>query len=170
LAVGHDDLATVLRHHTRLVDLKGGVNESALLRELQWDVYGIEVLHVDFARVSADERIEVQVSVELRGTAPGVNEGGVIEHLLHEVTVECLATAIPDRIQVRINQLNKDQSITVAQLEVPAGVTILTDPEAIVVQCVEAAKEPEAEAVVGEAVEPEVIGRKAEEGEEAEEE
>jgi large subunit ribosomal protein L25 len=170
LAVGHDDLATVLRHHTRLVDLKGGVNESALLREPQWDVYGIEVLHVDFARVSADERIEVQVSVELRGTAPGVNEGGVIEHLLHEVTVECLATAIPDRIQVRINQLNKDQSITVAQLEVPAGVTILTDPEAIVVQCVEAAKEPEAEAVVGEAVEPEVIGRKAEEGEEAEEE
>jgi large subunit ribosomal protein L25 len=169
LTVGQDDLATVLRHHTRLVDLKGGVNESALLRELQWDVYGLEVLHVDFARVSADERIEVRVSVELRGTAPGVSDGGVIEHLLHEVTVECLATAIPDRIQVKIGQLKKDDAITVGQLEVPAGVTILTDAEAIVVQCVEATKEPEPGEVVAEAAEPEVIGRKAEEGEEEEE-
>jgi large subunit ribosomal protein L25 len=169
LAVGHDDLALVLRHHSRLVDLKGGVNESALIRELQWDVYGLEVLHVDFARVSADERIEVQVSVELRGTAPGVNEGGVIEHLLHEVTIECLATAIPDRIQVKVNQLNKGDSISVAQLEVPEGVKVLSDPEAIVVQCVEAAEEVEAEAGIGEAAEPEVIGRKAEEGEAAEE-
>jgi large subunit ribosomal protein L25 len=162
LAIGHDDLATVMRHHSRLVDLKGGANESALIRELQWDPYGVEVLHVDFARVSADERIEVQVSVELRGTAPGVNEGGVIEHLLHEVMVECLATAIPEKIQVRINQLNKGDSITIAQLEIPPGVKVLTDPEAIVVQCVEAAVEPEAE-VVTEAAEPEVIGRKPEE-------
>jgi large subunit ribosomal protein L25 len=169
LTVGHDDLATVLRHHSRLVDLKGGVNESALIRALQWDPFGIEVLHVDFARVSADERIEVQVSVELRGTAPGVNEGGVIEHLLHEVMIECLATAIPDRIQVRVNNLNKGDQITVAQLELPAGVKMLSDPEDIVVQCVEAAQEPEEGAVIGESAEPEVIGRKAEEGEEEEE-
>src|SRR5688500_5054358 len=113
LAIGQDDLATVLRHHSRLVELKGGVNESALIRALQWDTFGTDVLHVDFARVSADERIEVQVSVELRGTAPGVNDGGVIEHLLHEVTIECLATAIPDRIQVKVNNLNKRDAITV---------------------------------------------------------
>jgi large subunit ribosomal protein L25 len=169
LAVGHDALATVLRHHSRLVDLKGGVNESALIREMQWDPFGIEVLHVDFARVSADERIEVKVSVELRGTAQGVNEGGVIEHLLHEVTIECLATAIPDRIQVKINTLNKGDHITVAQLELPAGVTMITDAEAIVVQCVEAAQEPEEAAAITETVEPEVIGRKAEEGEEEQE-
>ena len=167
LAVGHDDLATVLRHHSRLVDLKGGVNESALIRALQWDTFGTDVLHVDFARVSADERIEVQVSVELRGTAPGVNEGGVVEHLLHEVTVECLATAIPDRIQVKINGLNKGEEITVAQLELPEGVKMLSDPEGIVVQCVEAAAEPEPE-LHAEIAEPEIIGRKAEEGEEEE--
>jgi large subunit ribosomal protein L25 len=162
LTVGHDDLATVLRHHSRLVDLKGGVNESALIRSLQWDTFGADVLHVDFARVSADERIEVQVSIELRGTAPGVNDGGVIEHLLHEVTIECLATAIPDRIQVKINGLNKNQHITVGQLEVGEGVKILTDADDIVVQCVEAAAEMEPE-LHGEAAEPEVIGRKAEE-------
>jgi large subunit ribosomal protein L25 len=162
LVVGQDDLATVLRHHSRLVDLKGGVNESALIRALQWDTFGLEVLHVDFARVSADERIEVQVSIELRGTAPGANEGGVIEHLLHEVTIECLATAIPDRLQVKINTLNKGEHITVGQLEVPEGVKVLADPEDIVVQCVEAADEAQPE-LHAESAEPEVIGRKAEE-------
>jgi large subunit ribosomal protein L25 len=162
LVVGQDDLATVLRHHSRLVDLKGGVNESALIRALQWDTFGLEVLHVDFARVSADERIEVQVSIELRGTAPGANEGGVIEHLLHEVTIECLATAIPDRLQVKINALNKGEHITVGQLEVPEGVKVLADPEDIVVQCVEAADEAQPE-LHAESAEPEVIGRKAEE-------
>ncbi len=162
LTVGQDELAAVLRHHSRLLDLKGGVSESALIREMQWDVFGIEVLHVDFARVSADERIEVQVSVELRGTAAGVNDGGVIEHLLHEVTIECLAIAIPDRIQVRINQLNKGDAITVGQLELPEGVKMLSDPEDIVVQCTEAAGEDELE-LHGETAEPEIIGRKAEE-------
>jgi large subunit ribosomal protein L25 len=162
LSVGHDDLAAALRHHSRLVELKGGVNESALIRELQWDPFGIDVLHIDFARVSADERIEVQVSVELRGTAPGAAEGGVIEHLLHEVTVECLATAIPDRIQVKMGSLNKGQAITVGQLELPEGVKMLSDPEDIVVQCVEAQVEAEPE-LHGETAEPEVIGRKPEE-------
>jgi len=170
LTIGEEQLATALRHHSRMVDLRGGVNESALIRELQWDTFGTTVLHVDFTRVSADERIEVQVSVELRGAAPGVNDGGVVEHLVHEVTIECLATAIPDRIQVKINNLNKGDEITVGQLEVPPGVNVLTDPEAIVVQCVEAAMAPEPEALLAEAAEPEVIGRKAEEGEEEEKE
>jgi large subunit ribosomal protein L25 len=169
LVVGEEQLGTAIRHHSRLVDLRGGVNESALIRALQWDTFGTTVLHVDFARVSADERIEVQVSVELRGTAPGVNDGGVIEHLLHEVTIECLATAIPDRIQVKVNALNKGDAITVGQLEVPEGVKVLTDAEDIVVQCVEAAQEPEPEALLAESAEPEVIGRKAEEEEEEEE-
>ena len=62
------------------------------------------------------------------------------------------------------------KEMTVAQLELPAGVTMITDAEDIVVQCVEAAVEPEEAAVVGEAAEPEVIGRKAEEGEAEEEE
>ena len=168
LAIGQDDLATVLRHQSRLVDLQGAVNESALIRALQWDAFGVDVLHVDFARVSADERIEVQVSVELRGTAPGVTEGGVIEHLLHELTIECLATAIPDRIQVRISGLKKDEAITVGQLELPEGVKMVSDPEDIVVQCVEAAAEPDL-ALRGETAEPEIIGRKAEAGEEGDE-
>ena len=66
LTVPREAFVTALRHGTRLVDLQGAVSESALIRDLQWDTFGVDVLHIDFARVSADERITVTVAVELR--------------------------------------------------------------------------------------------------------
>jgi large subunit ribosomal protein L25 len=163
LAVPREQFAAALRHGSRLVELKGGANESALIRELQWDIYGTAVMHIDFTRVSADERIEVKVPVELRGQAPGVRAGGVIQHLVHEIEIECLATAIPDKIQLNVNHLELNGSITVGQLELPQGVKLLSDAEAVAVQCVEPAVEEEVEAAPTEGAEPEVIGRKAEE-------
>jgi large subunit ribosomal protein L25 len=163
LAVPGEQFNAALRHGSRLVELKGGANESALIRDLQWDIYGTAVLHIDFARVSADERIEVTVPVELRGQAPGVRQGGVIQTMVHEIKVECLATAIPDKIQLNINHLELKSSITVGQLELPQGVKLLSDPDAVAVQCVEPAVEEELEAAPTEGAEPEVIGRKAEE-------
>jgi large subunit ribosomal protein L25 len=168
LAVPREQFSTALRHGSRLVDLKGGVNESALIRDLQWDTFGTGVLHIDFARVSADERIEVTVPVELRGQAPGVRQGGVVQHLVHEIEIECLATAIPEKIQLNVNHLELGASVTVGQLELPAGVKLMSDPEAIAVQCVEPAVEEEAEAGATEGAEPEIIGRKAEAEEEEE--
>src|SRR4051794_28664083 len=87
LTVPREQFSTALRHGSRLVQLKGGVDESALIRDLQWDTYGTAVLHIDFARVSADERIKVTVPVELRGQAPGARQGGVVQHLVHEIEV-----------------------------------------------------------------------------------
>jgi large subunit ribosomal protein L25 len=165
LSVPHEQFATALRHGSRLVQLQGDVNESALIRDLQWDTYGTGVLHIDFSRVSADERIEVTVAVELRGQAPGARQGGVVQHLVHEIEIECLATAIPDKIQLNINHLEIGSSVTVGQLELPEGVKLLSDAEAIAVQCVEPVAEVE-EAATTEGAEPEVIGRKAEEEEE----
>jgi large subunit ribosomal protein L25 len=167
LAVSHDELAAVLRHGGRLVDLKGGVNETALIHKLQWDTYGADVLHVDFTRVSADERIEVTLPIELRGEAPGVKEGGVVQHLLHDVGIECPATSIPDKLVVNVNHLNLGGTITLAQVPLPEGARLLAEPEEVVVQCVEPAAEA-VEAAAPEAAEPEVIGRKAEEEEEGE--
>ena len=155
------------RHGSRLVGAAASaVSESALIRDLQWDVYGTAVLHIDFARVSADERIEVTVPVELRGQSPGVRSGGVVQHLVHEAKIECLATAIPEKLQVNINHLELLGTIAFSQIELPQGVTLLSDAEEIVVQCVEPAEEVEAEAGA-DGAEPEVIGRKpdAEEGE-----
>ncbi len=75
LSVPREEFIHAVRHGARLVQLKGGVNESALIRDLQWDIYGTAVMHVDFARVSADERIHVSVPVELRGQAAGLRQG-----------------------------------------------------------------------------------------------
>jgi large subunit ribosomal protein L25 len=171
LAVPADEMAAVVRHGGRVVELRGAVNEKALIRELQWDVYGLHVEHVDFARVSEHERIEVKVAVELRGQAAGVKDGGVVEHFTHEIEIECEALSIPDRIEVSIGDLKIGDSITAADLKLPPGVTLVSDPEAVIVQCVEArAEEEEAVAAAPGAAEPEVIGRKAEEEEGAAEE
>lgn len=168
LSVASDALQAALRHGSRLVELKGVANETALIRELQWDVYGSDVLHVDFARVSADERIEVTVSIELKGEAPGVKEGGIVEQPVHEIRIECPAMSIPDKLVLRINDLKLGGELKVADMALPEGVVALTDGELVVAHCVEPSDEAEAEAPV-EGAEPELIGRKAGEDEEGEE-
>ncbi len=151
LSVPHEAFLAAVRHGSRLLELKGAVNESALIRELQWDTYGTDVLHIDFARVSADEKVEVTVPVELRGQAAGARAGGVIQHMIHSVEIECLATAIPDKLLVKINNLEIHGTILVGQIELPAGVKLLSDSDEIVVQCLEpVAEEDAAEAAVGE--------------------
>jgi large subunit ribosomal protein L25 len=170
LAVPADELSAVLRHGGHVVRLQGAVRDTALIREVQWDVWGSHVLHVDFARVSEDERVEVEIPIELRGEAPGAREGGMLEHLLHSIRVACSATSVPDRIQVRINELGINQSITVGDLSLPAGVTVLADPQTVVVQCVPARAVPaEEEPALPGAAEPELIGRKPSEEEEDQE-
>src|SRR5262245_1338249 len=71
LTVRRDDLFKVIRHGARVVDLQAhGKTEKALIRDVQWDHLGHDILHVDFARVAEDERIKIEVRIELRGTAP----------------------------------------------------------------------------------------------------
>ncbi|MCE5268492.1 MAG: 50S ribosomal protein L25 [Planctomycetaceae bacterium] len=169
LSVASDVLSAAIRHGSRLVQLTGAINESAFIRELQWDTWGTHIVHVDFTRISEHEIVEIRVPVELRGEAPGVREGGVVVQLIHEVEIACPASAIPEKIDVNINHLALEQSVTLASLELPEGAKLTAgDPEDIVVHCIVPVEMPEegAEAVPGE---PEVIGAKAEEGEEEKE-
>jgi len=167
LSVEAEQVEAALRHGSRVVDLTGQLTEQAFIRELQWDTWGKEVVHVDLMRISAHEKVEVRVPVQLRGESPGVKAGGVIEHHIHELDIECEATSIPEKVEVNINHLELDQSITVGDLKLPATVRALDDPLTVVVHCglpAEAAEEEEV-AAPGE-IEPEVIGRKKAEEEE----
>ncbi len=168
------EILGLVRHGTRIVDLNcDGASETALIRDLQWDVFGNQILHVDFARVAADERIRVEVKITLKGTAPGVEEGGVLSHLVHNVEVECLATEIPEEIRVDVRNLHLDQSIHVSELVVPPGVKVLADPEIVVAQVTKKLEEiPVAAPAEGEvaATEPEIVGRRVAVEEPAEEE
>ncbi len=108
--------------------------------------------------------------MELRGQAVGVKDGGVVEHFVHEVEIECEALSIPDKLELNIHDLKVGDSLSASDLRLPPGVTLISDPEVVLVHCVEARKEEEAEGGAAGVAEPEVIGRKAgEEGEEAEE-
>ena len=169
LAIQADEVRAVVRHGARVVDLQGAVKEKAFIRELQWDTFGTEVLHMDLTRVSVDERLTVTVAVELRGQAEGLKEGGVVEMVVHEVEVECLAIEIPEKLFLRVNNLKLGDSLMASAIELPSGVKLISDPDELVVHCVRAATEEELEAAAEGGAEPEVIGRKAEDEEESEE-
>jgi len=165
LSVKAADVAAALRHGSQVVDLQGDLNEQALIKNIQWDTFAHEVLHVDFNRVSAGERVTVNVAIELRGVAPGANAGGVVEQLVQELEIECRVMSIPEKLEVNINRLELGQSRTVADLKIPEGTTVLVPVDTVVVQCFEPQPELEEEEAAPESFEPEVIGRAAEDEE-----
>ncbi len=168
LSVPAHELEATVRHGARLVMLSGAVRQQAFVRELQWDTWGMNVLHVDFTRISAHEMVEVTVTLELRGEAPGLKEGGMVEQLVHELELECEATDVPEKIEVNVNNLGLNESITAGELELPSTAKIGCPADTVVVQCVVPTVAPEEEeALAGEPGEgePEVIGRKPEEEE-----
>jgi large subunit ribosomal protein L25 len=172
LAIPADELAAVIKHGGKLLTLRGDASDSALLRSVQWDTYGKEILHVDLLRVSATELVETTVAIELRGTAVGTMEGGVIQFITHEIDIECPAGAIPEKIQVNINDLRLGKAIHASEVALPPGAKLLTHGDDVIVQCVAPkAQEEEAPAVPVEgAAEPELIKKEKPAEEEAEEE
>lgn len=166
ISVPVEEVEAAIRHGSHLVELKGDLSQSALIRDVQWDPFGIDVLHIDFARVEAGETAELTVPVELRGEAPGAREGGILNQVLHEVTMECPVSNIVDKIEVNINTLHLGDVVNAGQLQLPPGAKLVDDPEEVVVQCVQPAAELVEEEAAGETAEPEVIGRKPEEEEE----
>jgi large subunit ribosomal protein L25 len=172
VSVARDDVWQMVKAASHLAELKvGDGSEMVLVRDVQWDHLGKEIIHLDFARVSADERIHTEVRLELHGTAPGTSEGGMVEFLVHSLEVTCRAIAIPDSIRVEIGELHVGDGVHVRDLVLPEGVEANADPDLLIVHVVAraAAPEPAAAAAEAAAAEPEVIGRKAEEkGEEKE--
>src|SRR3954469_6329165 len=151
--VGHLD------HGVHVFDLAtDGKNEKVLVKEVQYDHLGLEVLHVDFARVSLDEKVEVTIPIELKGEPAGEKEGGVLQQILNQLEVECLVTDIPDAIRVSVTDMKLDDVLHFSDLKLPPGVRPLQDAEQIVAQVRAIVEEAPAEAAVAEgAAEPEVI-------------
>ena len=155
-----------LNHGAHLFNLAlDGKNETVLVKEVQYDHLGADVLHVDFARVSLDEKVEVTVPLELKGEPKGEADGGVLQQILVELEVECLVTEIPDRIVHNVSEMALNDVLHIKELKLPAGVRVLQDEDLIVATVKEIQEEVIAPAAVAEegAAEPEVIGRKPEE-------
>lgn len=166
LSVSADGLEASLRHGAKVVELKGDAAGQALFQELQWDTFQKHVLHVDLLRVDAKDRVEIEVDVLLKGVAPGENEGGVVEHLVHRLEIETDPAHIPDHLHVNINHLHLGGSLKIKDIiDLPEGAKVLGEQDIVLVQCVEPTELPDEEGLA-DGAEPEVIGRKAEDEEE----
>jgi len=124
----HDFLAT-RRHHTHLYDLDiGGTEESAVVNELQWDTFGEHILHVEFKRVRRGEKTESTVQLEFLGHP----KGGVLNHLVGDITISSIPSLIPDSIEVNVDELEPGDTILANQLELPEGVELAIPPETMI--------------------------------------
>jgi large subunit ribosomal protein L25 len=127
--------------------------EPVMLKEIQVDPLRGVVTHVDFHRISMEEKIRATVPVVLSGTDEVEDRGGIIQHQLREFEVECLPTDIPQRIIVDISSLGIGDNVSIKDVEFPTDVVPLQSPESIVLTIVaprrieeEVAEDEEAEA------------------------
>lgn len=135
LTVSLDTVNNLIKHGTKLVTLSGDINDTALLRAVQWSSMGDYIIHVDFARVSQSETVEVSVPIHLHGEAPGaMSSAGQLRFVTHEVTIRCPAVKIPEFIVCEIGGLQLGQSIHVNELKLPEGASAVTPGSIVVVQ------------------------------------
>ena len=166
ISLNYHDLTLELQHHHRLVKVElDGKKSQYLVKDVQYNHLGDKILHVDLTRVDLDERVSVDVEIELRGTPVGASDGGVLEQMAAAVQLECLATSIPESVRVQVDELKVGEMLTAGQITLPEGAKLVTDPETPVAACRVVAEVAEAVAVEGEeGSEPEVIARERAEG------
>jgi large subunit ribosomal protein L25 len=137
ISLSREDVALLLKRGGHLTELKiNGQGEMALIRDVQWDHLGKEIIHLDFFRVNATETITAEVRLELHGTPPGLSEGGMVEQPTHAIPVTCKATDMPDSIRVEVGGLHINGMIHVKELALPPGVTTAADPDLVLVHIV----------------------------------
>lgn len=151
---------------------KGGIGSKpwekpVLVKRLERDPVNGEIVHVEFHAIALTEQIRVKVPILLNGTPVGVKQdGGVLEHFLRELEVECLPTAIPKDITYDVSAMRIGDTVHVRELAAPAGAKVTTDAAAVIASVL-APKEEKAEEVAAAVTEPEVIREKKPEAEEA---
>lgn len=173
-----EDLSEVL--HTKagenvIITMKitGAKDRTVVIKEIQRDPIKDKVLHVDFNEISLTEALKVNVPISAKGEPEGVKkDGGILEHVMWELQIECLPTAIPEKIEVDVSALKIGEAVFVKNITVAEGIKVLNDPE-LIAMIVKPPKveAPKAEAGAEEAAaEPELIRKKKEEeaGEEGE--
>lgn len=169
ITVSLHEFSEALHHGHRLFDVSiDGKKEKLLVKDLQYDHLGKKIIHADLIRVDLSEKVTVTVGLVFKGTAAGAAEGGIVDEHLDSIEVECVVTNIPESIEVPIKELNIGDTIHAADITLPEGVKLVSDPESLVAACHEprVAEEAEEEAEgIEESAEPEVIGEKSEEEE-----
>lgn len=131
LLLDHNKVLVALQNegfYTRILTLKvDGEAEKVILKDLQRHPFKPRILHMDFLRVRADEKLKMHVPLHFTGAelAPGVKEGGLLSHLLSDVEISCLPANLPEFIEVDVSNLGMDQLLHLSELKLPEGVEIV---------------------------------------------
>tara|TARA_R110002072_G_scaffold927_1_gene7408 strand:- start:76971 stop:77591 length:621 start_codon:yes stop_codon:yes gene_type:complete len=158
LTISGDDLKPFIISGSQVCDIViDGAEQKALVKEVQWDTFLLHILHADFQRVDPQARVDVEIPIATRGT---VNEG-MLEHVLHEISVNCPVYNIPEKVEVRVGALKIGDEVTIADLAFDADLTSVLPSDTVVLRISEPQEVEIEQEDVGAAVEPEVIGRSA---------
>lgn len=156
------DFVEGLHHGHRLMDIQiGSKTETLLVKDVQYDYLGRDIIHADLIRVNVSERVRVSVAIELKGTAKGSSEGGMIEEHAAHIEVECLVTNIPESLPVSIKDVGVGDALHAGDVAMPEGVTLMSPAETLLVTChMKAAAKSTEELEEEEPSAPEVITEK----------
>lgn len=164
VSLDRKELVDLLHTRARLLEAQVDTQKQpVLVKEVQWDHLGTDLIHLDLTRVDLTEKVTVKVPLQFAGDAEGLKEeGAILERPVTELEVECVVTEIPDQIKVDVSALKVGDALTVKDIKLPEGVVSKLDPETVVATISIVQEEvvevvPTAEG----AAEPEIIGKKA---------
>jgi large subunit ribosomal protein L25 len=161
-------LRQVLVDGSALIDLEvGGTKRPVIVKDQQLHPVRDEVIHIDLLEVRLDEKIQTVVGVQVEGAeeAPGIKEGGVLEHVTHQLNIEALPTALPDSIVVDVSGMEIAATMHLSEISPPEGVEFLDDPEETIIATIVVPTEVEEPEEIEE--ETELVGEEAEAAEAA---
>ncbi len=138
--------------HLITLNVEGHEELECIIKDVQFDPTTEKIVHVDLLGLKKGEKIEIEVPVQLVGSPIGIKEGGVLQHTLHKVNIECLPTDIPEHIEIDVTNLKLGHAIHIADLKYD-NITVLNNPESIVASVTHPKVEKEA-APAGEGAEP----------------
>lgn len=142
-----------------IVDLAidGKSQIPVMVKDYQAHIIDRRFLHVDFLKIDLSKKVVVEVPIQLVGKAPGVKEGGILEHITRSISVNCLPTAIPNSLEVDVSALNIGDNIHAHDLKLPEGVELVPGADETIAAVVAPVEEAAASTEV---VQPEVLTEK----------
>lgn len=135
LSLPTDEFTKIINQGERVISLTGGVSYDAFVQEVQWDVFGANVLHADLTRIAEGQLVDCRLKVELKGISPGSKEGGVVETVQQVLDIKCPPRSLTDKVEISIGELGLDQTITLSQLTLPEGAQTELTGDTVIVRC-----------------------------------
>ena len=145
-----------------ITDQKTDKQHNVIIKDSQWDLIKGDLQHLDFYAVTRGETVTTTVPISFVGKSQGEKIGGIVEHLVRELDLECLPKDLPSIIEVDITPLGLGDSLSVGDIKVPSGIKVLTHPQEVVVSVVSPAKEEVKVEEKEAAEEVEVVGKEKE--------